>query len=329
MIENERLVAVKAPAARTDDSLRVGVAQLAPVWMNRTATLDKVEQAIAIAAEAKCELVVFGESLVPGYPFWLSETNGATFNDQTQKAAFAHYLDQAVNLEAGHLDGICAAARQHKIAVYIGIAERAPDRSGHSIYCSLVYITTQGVIQSTHRKLQPTYEERLVWASGDGHGLQTHPLGAFKLGGLNCWENWMPLARASLYAQGVDIFVSVWPGGIHNTQDNSRFVALESRSYVIAASGLLHSNDLPADAPFAGQIEEKYLANGGSTIVGPDGVPLIEPVLDAEALLVADLDPACVRRERQNFDPAGHYSRPDVTELRLNRTRQSTLIIDE
>ena len=328
------ITTIEASLDQLPQALRIGVAQISPVWLNREATVTKVTQTIVQAAQSQCELVVFGESLVPGYPFWLSETNGATFNDPAQKAAYAQYLDQAVTIEAGHLAPICSAAKTHEIAVYLGIAERAPDRSGHSIYCTLVYIDAQGTIQSTHRKLQPTYEERLVWAPGDGHGLRTHALGAFQLGGLNCWENWMPLARASLYAQGVDLFVSVWPGGLHNTADNSRFVALESRSYVIAASGLLHTSDIPTDAPFSGSLDKGsldngYLANGGSTIVGPDGVPIIEPVTEQEALLIADLDPAVVRGERQNFDPAGHYSRPDVTELRLDRTRQSTLKISK
>ncbi len=177
----------------------------------------------------------------------------------------------------------------------------------------------------------PTYEERLTWAPGDGNGLRTHSLGAFTVGGLNCWENWMPLARAVLYALGEDLHVAVWPGGTHNTIDITRFIALEARSFVISASGLMRKSDI-VDVPHRDQIlanSDDLLANGGSCIAGPDGKWIVEPVSGEESLIVAELDHKQVRAERQNFDPAGHYSRPDVTQLQVNRSRQSTLTLIE
>lgn len=315
------------------DRLKVGLAQMAPVWLNRAASLAKVATAIELAASEGCQLVTFGEALVPGYPFWVDPTQGAHFNNSAQKDMFALYLDQGVDLDRGDLDGIAALAGKLGIAVYLGIMERAADRGGHSLYCALVYISEQGVIASSHRKLQPTYEERLVWAQGDGHGLVTHPLAAFTLGGLNCWENWMPMARSAMYGLGTDLHVSVWPGGMHNTPDISRFIALESRSYVIACSGVMQAADIPADVPLRDDIianSGEWLANGGSTIVGPDGIALIEPVAEQEALLTAVIDHAQVRRERHNFDPSGHYSRPDVLQLQVDRRRQRTIkTIDE
>ncbi len=312
--------------ARAQDSLKVALAQIAPVWLDREATLRKVVAQIRAAAAEGCGLVAFSEALVPGYPFWIERTDGARFNDAKQKTLYARYLDQGVVIERGDLDAVCAAAKEGNIAVYVGCMERAADRSGHSLYCSLVYIDATGEIRSVHRKLQPTYEERLAWAPGDGHGLRVHDLPPFKVGGLNCYENWMPLSRTALYAQGEDLHIAVWPGGDDLTRDITRFVAKESRSYVLSISGLMRPEDFPADTPSLEEIlsdGEPLLANGGSCISAPDGEWLIPPVTGCEALLVAELDHCKVREERQNFDPTGHYSRPDVTNLVVNRSRQA------
>jgi nitrilase len=305
---------------------------MAPVWLDREATLTKIVRHVRRAAEAGCRLVAFGEAVLPGYPFWIERTDGARFDSPVQKVLHAHYMQQAVQIETGHLQPVCDAAAESGIAVYVGCIERAADRGGHSLYCSLVYIDAQGAIQSVHRKLMPTYEERLTWAIGDGHGLRTHRLGAFAVGGLNCWENWMPLARAALYGLGEDLHVAAWPGGIHNTADITRFMAKEGRSYVLSASGLMRKCDFPADTPHLELIlanSGEVLANGGSCIAGPDGEWLAEPLVGEEGLIVATVDHRRVRAERQNFDPVGHYARPDVLRLNVNRERQSTLSIAE
>lgn len=307
------------------DLLTVGLAQVTPVWLNREKTISKVQAYLTKAAEQSCQVVIFGEALVPGYPFWVERTDGARFNSQVQKELYAHYLDQGVQISAGHLDPLCESAREHNLAVYLGTMERAEDRGGHSLYCSLVYIDPQGEIRSVHRKLQPTYEERLVWAIGDGHGLQVHPLGKFHLGGLNCWENWMPLSRAALYGLGEDFHVAVWPGSKRNTEDLTPVIAKESRSYVASVSSIFHAQDIPDDIPHSKLIKDHsdgYLADGGSCLAGPDGEWIIEPLVGEERLAVAQINHQRVREERQNLDPAGHYSRPDVTRLVLNRQRQ-------
>ena len=312
------------------DQLTVGIAQIAPVWLDRKETLEKITRYTTLAADDGCQLVVFGEALLPGYPFWIELTDGARFNSPVQKEIHAQYMDQAVQIEAGHLDALCKVAAGRKIAVYVGCIERAFDRGGHSLYCALIYIDAEGRIQSIHRKLMPTYEERLTWAPGDGHGLRVHQLTPFTVGGLNCWENWMPLARAALYAQGEDLHVAVWPGGMHNTSDITRFIAKESRSYIISAAGLMRKSDFPAETPHLETIlanSPDMLANGGSCIAGPDGEWIVEPCVGEEKMVVATIDHRRIREERQNFDPAGHYARPDVTQLTLNRNRQSTLTI--
>lgn len=314
------------------DCLTVGIAQISPVWLNRAQTLDKIIVNVGAAAKEGCQLVVFGEALLPGYPFWIELTDGARFNAPLQKEIHAHYMKNAIQIEAGHLKRLCEAAAHQHIAIVLGCIERALDRGGHSLYATLLYIDTGGAIRSVHRKLMPTYEERLTWSPGDGHGLRVHTLGPFTVGGLNCWENWMPLARAALYGQGEDLHIAIWPGGIHNTRDITRFIAMEARSYVVSASGLMHKSDFPAETPHLEAILSEcpdMLANGGSCIAGPDGKWIVEPVVDREKLIVARLDYQSIRKERQNFDPAGHYSRPDITRLTINRQRQSTLKIVE
>ena len=308
--------------------LKVAMAQISPVWLNKEKTLIKIEKSITDAIKQKCELIVFGEALLPGYPFWTSLTNATEWNSKVQKEIHAHYIRNSIQIEAGELDSICKLAKKGKIAIYLGMIERAKNRGGHSLYCSLVYINQLGEIKSVHRKLQPTYDERLTWSPGDGNGLQVHPLKQFTVGGLNCWENWMPLPRTALYAMGEDLHVAVWPGADHNTQDITRFIAKESRSYVISVGALMTSKDFPKDTPHLDKILEKapkILENGGSCIAGPDGEWIVSPVINKEGLIIATLDFNRVLEERQNFDVVGHYSRPDVTQLSVNRQRQSIL----
>lgn len=311
-----------------ENTLKIAMAQIAPVWLNKQETIKKVEQSIKDAAKEQCELIVFGEGLIPGYPFWLALTGGAEWDKKVNKELHRHYVANAITIENGDLDSICQLAKANKIAIYLGVIERPLDRGGHSVYASLVYVNQVGEIKSVHRKLQPTYDERLTWSPGDGNGLQVHSLKQFTVGGLNCWENWMPLPRAALYGLGENLHIAVWPGSDHNTKDITRFIARESRSYVVSVSSLMSKNDFPKDTPHLNEILKKApdtLANGGSCIAGPNGEWIIEPVLNKEGLIIQTIDFNRVYEERQNFDPVGHYSRPDVTKLSVNRERQSTI----
>lgn len=302
--------------------MKLALAQIAPVFLDRAATSAKVAQAIQEAGSGGATFAVFGETLLPGYPSWIARTGGARFDAQDQKELHAHYLDQAIDIAAGQLDVVCQAAAEHSVAVCIGIAER----EAYSVFASRVMIDAKGEILSVHRKLRPTYEERLSWSPGDGAGLVVHPIDEFTVGALNCWENWMPLARASLYAQGEDLHCMLWPGAKRNTVDLTPVVAKESRSFVVSVSGLLRASDVPADFPHRSSFvpeSEELLNDGGSCLAAPDGSWIIEPIVGREAVEIAEIDIARVREERQNFDPSGHYSRPDVLQLHVKRERSA------
>ena len=308
--------------------LKVGLAQMAPVWLDKDKTREKINGYIREAGSQNCDLVVFGEGLLPGYPFWLGLTHGADFNSKMQKEIHAHYIRNAIQVESGDLDELCETARKKRVAAYVGIIERAKNRGGHSLYCSLVFINKEGEIKSVHRKLQPTYEERLTWSPGDGNGLQVHALKQFTVGGLNCWENWMPLPRSALYGMGEDLHIAVWPGSKRNTDDITRFIAKESRSFVVSVSGLMNTKDFPGNTPYREEIVKNVtdpLTDGGSCVAGPDGEWILEPVVGEEGLFTAEIDFNRVLEERQNLDVSGHYSRPDVTRLIVNRERQSVV----
>ncbi|KAI8821952.1 hydrolase, carbon-nitrogen family [Chytriomyces cf. hyalinus JEL632] len=309
--------------------MKVAVVQIAPVLLDKKATFEKVEARIAEAAAAGASLVTFGEATVPGYPWWVERTDGARWDAPQSKKLYAKYATEAVNIDRD-LVGVQALASSLKITVVLGIIER----SGHSLYCTALTISNAGVLENVHRKLMPTFEERLVWAQGDGHGLKVSSVGEFSMGVLNCWENWMPLARTSLYAQGENLHVSIWPGCLRNTQDLMRFIALESRSFVVGACNLMSKDILKSAPDFDGkevmlaEMEkrgEDWIADGGSCVCGPDGNWIIPPFVKREGIEYADIEMDRVLEERQNFDVTGHYSRPDVLSLKVNRQRLSAV----
>ncbi len=308
------------------ESMQIALAQIAPVWLDREATIDKVLGFIDQAARRSARLVCFGEALIPGYPFWVEHTEGAKFESRFQKELYAHYSEQAVQIERGDLKRVQDAARQSNIWVVIGIIERPSERGGHSVYASAVIIDDQGSIRNVHRKLMPTHEERLVWAQGDGHGLRTFDLDGWRLGVLNCWENWMPLARSALYAQGLDLHVAIWPGNVRNTENITRHIACEGRCYVASVSGVFAQADVADGLPHAKQVRAALpavSANGGSCLSDPSGQWLIEPNQQRDQILVQEIYRTRVSEARHSFDPFGHYSRPDVLKLSVQQARQS------
>jgi len=306
--------------------MRVAAVQLAPVLLDRAATLAKIEAQAREAADRGARLVVFPEAALPGYPVWLARTNGAAFDDPLQKELHARYLDQAVELPGPELERLQALARELEAALVVGVVERGRVAGRGSLWCTALTLLPSGA-WTAHRKLVPTYEERLAWTRGDGQGLVVHEVAEWRVGALNCWENWMPAARLALYAQGEEVRCSIWPGSPELTRDISRFTAREGRVYVIAASGVLRAEDLPADLPardaLVASAEDGLLHGGGSRIVAPTGRELTALDDPVEGLLVADLSRDVLLGERQNFDPTGHYGRDDVFGLSVDRRRRS------
>ena len=297
--------------------MKIAIIQIEPVFLNLKETWNKLKSKILDAVKDGAELVTWGETLLPGYPQWVSITNGAQFNSPLQKKLYAKYWQEALPLnEHSILLEMQKLAKESKVMFMGGIAER----SRGSIYCTLLTIGKNGVILGRHRKVKPTYEERLVWADGDGLGLKTYPISNLgSVGGLNCWENWLPLARASLHMQNELVHVSVWPGSIKLTKNITKFTALEGRSFIIASSGLLRADTVHkflekeynyTDSTFYSN--EEFYQNGGSWICGPNGKVITEPLINEEGILFGDVNLEQAIQERQNLDISGHYSRFDI-----------------
>ncbi|MFT5284337.1 MAG: nitrilase [Planctomycetota bacterium] len=308
--------------------MRVSAAQIAPVLLDRDRTLEKILDFSRRAAEGGARLIAFPEAVLPGYPVWLARTNASRFNDPLQKQIHARYLDQGVELPGPVLDRLLEASRDLNLSMVVGLMERGSAEGRGTLYATALSIDPNGD-WFAHRKLVPTYEERLAWGPGDGYGLRVREIEGFKVGALNCWENWMPAARMSMYAQGEEVHVSLWPGSPENTREISKFTAREGRVYVVAASGVLRTTDIPLDVPGRDQIiasaTDGILQTGGSRIVAPDGTTLACLDEPTEGLIFADLDRSLLDGERQNFDVCGHYHRPDVFNFEVNRKRSSVV----
>ncbi|WP_320671336.1 carbon-nitrogen hydrolase family protein [Patulibacter defluvii] len=313
--------------------LRLAIAQARPRWLDRAATTAQALELMRRAAADGAQAIVFPETFLPGYPIWVCRTDGARFDADDQKRAYDAYLEAAVEADGPELREIEALARELGLFAYLGMAERGCGDARGTVFCSLAAIDPARGATTVHRKLLPTYDERLVWGRGDGFGLRAHDVGGARLGGLCCWENWMPQARQALYADGTDVLVGVWPGNRSLTADITRFVALEGRVWSVAASALLDSSDVPEDFPLHAALTangpERYF-DGGSAVADPRGAWLVEPLVGEERLIVVDLDLAAARRERLLFDPTGHYARPDVFGATVDRRRlRAARFVDE
>ena len=290
--------------------IKVAGIQIASVLLDAQKTWEKLERYIREAKSNGADLVTWGETLIPGYPYWVWEQYPYNYH----KKIYAKYWEECIHLEKSSIiDEMKALAKELGIMMMGGIAEKY----GGSIYCTLLTISQEGEILGRHRKVKPTFLERTVWADGDDLGLKVYGLNDVKVGGLNCWENWLPLARARLHLQEEILHVAVWPGSLELTKDITRFIALEGRSYVISTSGMIIPSELShldeKDFPIKDKLENRTaLWNGGTMIVDPRGKVIAKPLEGKEGIVYAEIDPLVAIQERQDFDISGNYSRFDI-----------------
>jgi nitrilase len=303
-------------------SVKVACVQAEPVVLDRDATLDKLAALTAEAAGGGAELVVFPETFVSVYPSSAWAKALAGWSDPRAKAAFAALVRSAVEVPGPAADRIGGVAREHGVWLVTGVNELDPSRNG-TVYNALLYHAPDGSLALRHRKLVPTNHERLVWGQGDGGGLRAleTPLG--RVGGLICWENYMPLARFALYESGVEIYLASTADDADAWQATLVHLARESRAFVVAPCHFQRASAYPDDFALAELLEgHDLIGRGGSAILAPDGSYLAGPLYGEEGILYADLDASRLHEERQRFDPAGHYHRPDVLKLDVTPLNQ-------
>jgi nitrilase len=290
--------------------------QASPVFLDRDATVDKAVALIDKAAGAGAQLVAFAETFIPTYPDWVWRTRPW---DDGASQWFSRLLDQSVEVPSPSTTALGAAAKRAKAYVAIGINER--DRNSTTLYNTYLYFGPDGALLGTHRKVMPTGGERLVWGSGDGSTLFVADTPWGRLGGLTCWENYMPLARAAMYAKGVDVYLAPTWDNSDTWVASMRHIAKEGRMFVIGINFCIRGSDVPSDIPGRDEIyggDTDWLSRGNTVIVGPEGEILAGPLVEEEGILMAELDIDAARASRRQFDPVGHYARPDVFRLSVN-----------
>lgn len=299
----------------------VAIAQ-AEVAADVESGLERTAELAREAAGSGAELVVFPETWIPGYPAWLDVSrDAALWNHAPVKTVFARVAENSIAVPGKAFERLAGIARDVGVTLVVGVSERVDVGRGRgTLYNTLLTIGPDGRLLNHHRKLMPTYTERLVWGAGDGEGLRSVETPVGHVGGLVCWEHWMPLARQVLHEGGEDIHVAVWPTVKELHQVASRHYAFEGRCYVLAAGGLMRAAALPPELePHPGQITDpdQWILRGGSAIIGPDGEYVVEPVFDEPRVLVAELDLGRIREESMTLDVTGHYHRPELFEFRL------------
>ncbi|RMH64722.1 MAG: carbon-nitrogen hydrolase family protein [Calditrichaeota bacterium] len=301
------------------NAVKVATVQAAPVFLNKKQTVEKVCDLISEAAQNGAQLAVFPEVFISGYPDWVwlvPNSKGAILND-----LYAALLDNAVAIPDDTTQILCRAARSAGINVVIGVHERNTEASNASLYNTLVYIDSNGNLLGKHRKLIPTGGERMIWAGGDGSTFDAHDTSIGKLGGLICWENYMPLARQAMYNQGVQIYVApTWDSGA-SWLDAMRYIAREGGMFVINCCTAMRVDNIPDGWEFKQLYPEgrEWINQGNSCIIDPKGNYLAGPARAEETILYAELDFKLIQDAKRMFDVAGHYARPDVFQFAVNK----------
>lgn len=302
--------------------VRVAVAQAGSVLFDGPRSTAKAAGLIREAGRAGARLVLLPEAFIPGYPRGLDFGMVVGSRSPEGRDLWRVYWENAVDVPGPLTEALSAAAREAGVFAAVGVIERDRERTPGTLYCSILYLAPDGRILGTHRKLKPTGSERLIWGEGDGSTLSVHATELGRIGGLICWENYMPLARTALYAKGVEIYLAPTADARDTWQATLRHIACEGRCFVLGANQFVTRAMDPPELPGPTGLENQpeVVCRGGSAIVGPLGEVLAGPVFDREELLIADLDPAEIIRARLDFDVVGHYARPDVFRLLVDET---------
>ncbi len=305
---------------KTPHNLTVAIVQAAPVLFDREATVAKTCALVAQAAGRGARLILFPEAFIPAYPRGF--TFGTVVGSRSPKGrrTWQRYWENCVAVPGPETDQMGEAARKAGAYVAIGVIERDNRFSGGTLYCTLLYFGPDGRLLGKHRKLKPTAAERLIWGEGDGSTLTVIPTEYGRIGGLICWENYMPLARAAMYAKGVDLYLAPTADHRDAWQATLRHIALEGRCFVLGCNQFVTKDMVPADLGVQEKMgrQPEVMCRGGSAVVSPLGEVLAGPVFDREDILVCDLDLDDVPRSKFDFDVVGHYARPDVFQLTVN-----------
>lgn len=306
--------------------MKVAILQTAPVYFDLPASLTKLDGKLREAAAQGVQLAVLGETWLTGYPSFLDHLPGiAVLDDPAMKQVFQLMHTHAVEVPGPTTAFISALCKELGLGLVIGVNEKVSSGYGSgTLFNSMLVFGPDGTLLNHHRKLMPTYTEKLLYGQGDGAGLRASQIGEARVGGLICWEHWMPPARQVLHEENEHIHVALWPTVHERHQIASRQYAFEGRCFVLAAGQLLSASELPGELtlpPALAAAPANLLLTGGSCIIGPDGNYLVPPVFEREEMLVAELDLGACIRERMTLDVTGHYARPDVFQLTVNRTR--------
>ena len=303
-------------------TVTTAIVQARPVYYDLAKTVDKTAALIREATSKGAQFVAVGETFLPGYPAWLDVSpNMGLWDHEPTKKLFLQLHQNSMLVPGLETEIFGQLAHELDIVMLLGINERVQHKAGHgTLYNSLITINNTGEIVNHHRKLVPTYTERLVWGPGDARGLQAVDTAVGRVGGLVCWEHWMPLARQALHNSHEQIHVAAWPTvNDFRHQVASRHYAFEGRCFVLAAGSILQASDIPPDMEVLNHLKpENLVQRGGSAIIAPDGRYLAGPVFDEETILTATLDLNEIIKEQMTLDITGHYSRPDVFNFSIN-----------
>jgi predicted amidohydrolase len=285
--------------------------------MDLSRSVEKATRLIAEAASVGAKLIVFPETWLPGYPAWLDCCRDvALWDHEPVKKLFARLMENSVTVPGPVTDELSSAAREHEIVLNISAHERVKEGAGRgTLYNTMLTFGRDGALLNRHRKIMPTYTERMIWGMGDGKSLKAVDTKAGRVGGLICWEHWMPLARHALHTSGEDIHIAAWPQVKEMNLVASRHYAFEGRCFVIACGAVMRARELPSELEPIESLKENpdsFALRGGSAIIAPDGAVIVGPVYDDETILTADIDLSRIAEESLALDVTGHYFRPDI-----------------